>query len=244
MFFPNLMHIGANDLVLEIGPGAFPHWRSDCLVDKFTPEDEVDLGQFGGLPQNTKGKPLFFTEDGHLPFKDNSFDYVICSHVLEHVPFEELPLLLSEIKRVAPRAYIEYPAFTYDVLYDFPVHVNLMDLIDGTIVCLPKSRSAMEQVQPFTRIFHHARANYMRGFEPAYPEFFVVGKEFATKDIRWQIMESDAQFLAVVKNRYEKAPLVIRPSKWFYAQNKVKQMLRKLRGEKPKEAFKHLLKDA
>lgn len=58
MFYPNLMHIGTNELVLEIGPGAFPHWRSDCLVDKFDESDSVDLGQFGGLPQNTQGKPL------------------------------------------------------------------------------------------------------------------------------------------------------------------------------------------
>ena len=69
MFYPNLMHIGSNELVLEIGPGAFPHWRSDCLVDKFDESDLVDLGQFGGLPQNTQGKPLFIIKDGLLPLK-------------------------------------------------------------------------------------------------------------------------------------------------------------------------------
>lgn len=240
MFFPNLMHIGKSDRVLEIGPGAFPFWRSDCLVDKFKPDETVDLGQFGGKPQNTKGKPLFFTEENRLPFKDNSFDYVICSHVLEHVPVEDLPMLLSEMARVAPRAYIEFPAFTYDVLYDFPVHVNLMDLINGEIICLSKTNSAMQQVAPFTQVFHHARSHYLRGFEPAYPEFFVVGAEFTGK-IPFRIVESDAEFLDLVKQRYQNAPAVIRPTKWFYAQNKIKQILRRIKGEKNSEAFQKYL---
>ena len=37
MFFPQLMNIRKNDLVLEIGPGAYPFWRSDCLADIIDP---------------------------------------------------------------------------------------------------------------------------------------------------------------------------------------------------------------
>ena len=34
-----------------------------------------------------------------LPFSDKAFDYVICSHVLEHV--EDPDLLISELMRVS-----------------------------------------------------------------------------------------------------------------------------------------------
>jgi len=62
MFFPQLMNIRRNDLVLEIGPGAYPFWRSDCLADKYDNESDVDLSQLGGDLQKTKGKPLFRIE--------------------------------------------------------------------------------------------------------------------------------------------------------------------------------------
>jgi hypothetical protein len=54
MFFPHLMKIGFTDLVLEIGPGAYPFWRSDCLADVYDESSKVDLTQFGGRELNTQ----------------------------------------------------------------------------------------------------------------------------------------------------------------------------------------------
>lgn len=36
-----------------------------------------------------------------LPFPDASFDLVLCSEVLEHIPYEEFPKGLAELKRVS-----------------------------------------------------------------------------------------------------------------------------------------------
>ncbi len=49
-----------------------------------------------------------------LPFKDKEFDFVITSHVLEHV--EDPKLFLDEIQRVAKSGYIEVPTKLEDNL--------------------------------------------------------------------------------------------------------------------------------
>ena len=40
---------------------------------------------------------------GRLPFKDNSFDVVLCAEVLEHLPYEVFEECLGELARVAKR---------------------------------------------------------------------------------------------------------------------------------------------
>ncbi len=49
-----------------------------------------------------------------LPFKDKEFDYVILSHVLEHVP--NLIEFKDELIRIAKSGYIELPTKFYDNL--------------------------------------------------------------------------------------------------------------------------------
>ena len=49
-----------------------------------------------------------------LPFKDKEFDYVILSHVLEHVP--NLLEFKNELIRIGKRGYIELPTKFYDNL--------------------------------------------------------------------------------------------------------------------------------
>jgi ubiquinone/menaquinone biosynthesis C-methylase UbiE len=49
-----------------------------------------------------------------LPFKDNEFDYIIASHVVEHV--EDISYFLNELSRVGKRGYIEVPTRLEDNL--------------------------------------------------------------------------------------------------------------------------------
>ena len=41
-----------------------------------------------------------------LPFGDKAFDATLCAEVLEHLPFEDFPKALSEIRRVTRRAVV------------------------------------------------------------------------------------------------------------------------------------------
>ena len=49
-----------------------------------------------------------------LPFKDNEFDFVIASHVMEHV--EDIEFFITELERVSKKGYIELPTMLEDNL--------------------------------------------------------------------------------------------------------------------------------
>ena len=52
--------------------------------------------------------------DIKLPFKDNEFDFVIASHVMEHV--EDIEFFIKELERVSKKGYIELPTMLEDNL--------------------------------------------------------------------------------------------------------------------------------
>ena len=66
------------------------------------------------------GRPFVVADAAALPFKDRSFDYVITSHVLEHV---EDPLkVVAELQRVAHAGYIETPSELSERLFGWSFH--------------------------------------------------------------------------------------------------------------------------
>jgi ubiquinone/menaquinone biosynthesis C-methylase UbiE len=97
--------------VLEVGAGDGSILKL-LSEQNFAPEYQaVEISESGVKhieSRNIQGLKSVQIFDGyHLPFKDNSFDLVILSHVLEHVEHERL--LLRELKRVAAYCVIEVP---------------------------------------------------------------------------------------------------------------------------------------
>ena len=57
----------------------------------------------------------FVKLDGNvLPFKDNEFDFVIASHVIEHV--KDVKTFINELSRISSKGYIELPTILEDNL--------------------------------------------------------------------------------------------------------------------------------
>jgi ubiquinone/menaquinone biosynthesis C-methylase UbiE len=54
-----------------------------------------------------KEKNFVKINDKELPFKDKEFDFVICSHVIEHV--EDFEFFVKELERISSKGYIELP---------------------------------------------------------------------------------------------------------------------------------------
>ena len=61
-----------------------------------------------------KGKNFIKISGKKLPFNDKEFDFVIASHVIEHV--EDFEFFVKELERISPRGYIELPTRLADNL--------------------------------------------------------------------------------------------------------------------------------
>jgi SAM-dependent methyltransferase len=102
--------IRPGDLVLDLGSGESPFPHANVLIDHFPDETK-----HRALPFRREGKPLVIADVHALPFVVNQFDYIYCSHLLEHV--DDPILVCSEILRVGTRGYIETPTYGKDSLF-------------------------------------------------------------------------------------------------------------------------------
>ena len=127
--------VGPADLVLDVGSGDKPHWRADVLLDWFP--TEADGAQRSGSAAAKISRPLFAGDAAHMPFADRAFDYVICSHLLEHVV--DPAGVIAELMRVAKAGYIEVPEASSAKIVDFPTHLWFCRLIDGVLDFEPKT---------------------------------------------------------------------------------------------------------
>jgi|TARA_B100000780_G_scaffold244482_1_gene188097 ubiquinone/menaquinone biosynthesis C-methylase UbiE len=81
--------------VLDIGCGYTANKHANTVADI------KDLSTF------YKDKKFIKITNKKLPFRDNEFDFVITSHVIEHV--EDFQFFISEIERISKQGYIELP---------------------------------------------------------------------------------------------------------------------------------------
>jgi ubiquinone/menaquinone biosynthesis C-methylase UbiE len=104
--------IGPEEMVLDVGCGAYPFPFATTLVDLYTEKSEHRREDL-----KTDGKDFREADINHLPFEDKSYDFVYCSHVLEHV--DDPKLACHELIRVGKRGYIETPSLMTDVMFSW-----------------------------------------------------------------------------------------------------------------------------
>ena len=155
MFYPHLIQsIKPSDRVLEIGPGGSPHPRSDIFLEYRFDSAAVAEAQRGYDSPLVTDKPVIFYTGSRFPFEDNEFDYVICSHVVEHVP--EVDIFIAEVCRVGRAGYLEYPTIYYDYLYNFPEHTTFVKHTDSTLFWMPKAQTPLAEFKLVQDLFHRS----------------------------------------------------------------------------------------
>ena len=82
--------------ILDIGCGYRPHQNASVIADV------KDLSQY------YKEKKFVQIKGKNLPFKDKEFDFVIASHVIEHV--DDFEFFIKELERISSKGYIELPS--------------------------------------------------------------------------------------------------------------------------------------
>lgn len=183
MFFPHLIKAIKPDFkVLEIGPGSTPHSRANEFLEFKFDDKETAISQRGNVMGNPDfgGRQVHYYNGGIFPFEDNTFDYVIASHVVEHTPDPEK--FMAEIFRVGGgRGYLEFPLPPYEYLFDLDVHLNYVwfDISDQSFHFLRKPRPVLNEFSTIT-------AELRRGMELGWDDlirnnlpFFIQGFEFS-----------------------------------------------------------------
>lgn len=162
--------------VLEIGPGATPHPRSDIFLEKSFDTEEELVNQSGRVGLLKTDKKVVIYDGNIFPFKDKEFDYIICSHVLEHVP--DVEFFLKEIQRVGKAGYFEYPTIYYDYLYDIPEHENLLLYNGNEIQWMKKNKTNLNNFKVVQSLFYESLNKQYYGLAQELKDYFFQGFEW------------------------------------------------------------------
>jgi SAM-dependent methyltransferase len=95
-FVNSILIKNTNWKILDIGCGYRANKYASVIADV------QDFSNF------YKDKKFVKIDKKELPFKDNEFDFVIASHVIEHV--DDFEFFLRELERIAKKGYIELPS--------------------------------------------------------------------------------------------------------------------------------------
>jgi SAM-dependent methyltransferase len=168
--------IRAGDKVLDVGSGGYPFPLATHLADlhpgKTTHRTETLIKD---------GKPFTKCDIHDLPFRNKEFDFIYCSHVLEHV--DDPARACDELMRVAKRGYIETPTKTSDILFNFlrlkRHHKWHITRVGNTLVFFeydPKERKGTG-IDDFYQMFHSKYDNpfqrLVRNNHPLFDNMFL-----------------------------------------------------------------------
>ena len=128
-FIEETLSFNPDWLILDIGCGYNANKFASVICDV------QDLSNY--YPK----KKFIKLKDKKLPFKDNEFDFVIASHVMEHV--EDVEFFIKELERVSKKGYIELPTMLEDNLVfenkkDHLWHMDFDDVKNNLLISQKK----------------------------------------------------------------------------------------------------------
>ncbi|HRH64337.1 MAG TPA: glycosyltransferase [Bacteroidia bacterium] len=130
-----LLSIPHNWRVLDVGSGDHPNERADVLLEREIEATEHRSGAKAVIPL---GKKLILGDATEMPFMDKEFDFVIASHIAEHI--DEPEKFCSELQRVAKAGYIETPGAFSEFIFNEAFHKWVVSNKNGVLVFTEKTK--------------------------------------------------------------------------------------------------------
>jgi len=131
--------------VLDVGSGDGPAPAADVLCDRFVGDDTERTAPI------RLDRPFVSGDVEHLPFKDGAFDFVYCSHLLEHT--QDPSRAIAELERVARAGYVEVPSeYLEKAATSTPTHYWFVRREGQALVFSPKPSGVLDE--HVNKIFH------------------------------------------------------------------------------------------
>jgi uncharacterized protein YbaR (Trm112 family)/SAM-dependent methyltransferase len=144
--------------VLDIGSGDGPTPAADVLCDRFVGDDTERNAPI------LLDRPFVSGDVEHLPFRDQAFDFVYCSHLLEHT--RDPARAIAELERVARAGYVEVPSeYLERAAKSTPTHFWFVRREGDALVFSPKPEGVLNE--RLNRIFDQE----LMGKDPLYTAF-------------------------------------------------------------------------
>jgi ubiquinone/menaquinone biosynthesis C-methylase UbiE len=176
-------NIQPSDKVLDIGSGHKPFPLATHLAD-IAIEDN-NYGRGGTAFKHIKGKPVFECELEHTSFEDKEFDFVYCSHVLEHSHNPEKAC--NELMRIGKRGYIETPSKGKDLLLNsakISNHNYWVEVINNKLTFSEYTPEEIEGIQSSILMDMHVSPRSIR--EKAFSALIYLKANFFNTMFEWE----------------------------------------------------------
>ena len=172
-YIQSILSKNTNWKVLDIGCGYTANKFATTICDI------QDLSHF------YKDKNFVKLDGNRLPFEDNHFDFVIASHVLEHV--EDYKFFINELERVSSKGYIELPTKLEDnlVFENKKAHIWQMEFDDDNSKLLISKK--LQFIEPILTV------SMLQQFRKNFKSSLILELYWENK-IDYDFVESDASF--------------------------------------------------
>ena len=172
-YIQSILSKNTNWKVLDIGCGYTANKFATTICDI------QDLSHF------YKDKNFVKLDGNRLPFEDNHFDFVIASHVLEHV--EDYKFFINELERVSNKGYIELPTKLEDnlVFENKKAHIWQMDFDDDNSKLLISKK--LQFIEPILTV------SMLQQFRKNFKSSLILELYWENK-IDYDFVESDTSF--------------------------------------------------
>ncbi len=162
---------------MDVGSGGDPFPRSDVLLDRLT----------GDAHRNGEAmlidRPTIFADACNMPFIDKAFDFVVASHILEHMANPKK--FLAELTRVGKAGYIETPNAVFERLHPYRIHCLEILLVNDTLVITKKPGPKFDDEISNSRLMQEGTVWFNHLLD--YPQMFHV-RLFWTDNIPYKIV--------------------------------------------------------